>query len=170
MLHALSLGLSLYALWLLLSGHYVPLLLGLGAASVLAVVLIARRMNVIDHESHPIHLSWRSLLYLPWLLWEIAKANIDVALAIIRPAMPIKPALLQLRGSQKSALGQVIYANSITLTPGTVTVELKDGMFSVHALTPGAAEGLESGEMDRRVTAIEGFELADRRPDGGEAG
>lgn len=170
MLHALSLGLTLYVLWLLLSGHYVPLLLVLGLASVLAVVFIAWRMRVVDHEGHPIHLSWRIHLYWPWLIWEIIKANIDVARAIVSPALPIKPTLLHLKGSQKSELGRVIYANSITLTPGTVTIELEDGVFSVHALTTAAAQGLESGEMDRWVTSIEGPGDPARKTDDTEAG
>ncbi len=68
MLQALSLGAVLYGLWLLLSGHYQPLLLGLGVASTIVVVLIARRMDLIDRECHPVHLSWRLLLYIPALL------------------------------------------------------------------------------------------------------
>ncbi len=156
MLHALSLGLVLYGLWLLLSGHFEPLLLGLGVASVIVVVLIARRMDLIDHEGHPIHLSWRFILYMPWLGWEIVKANIDIARVIVRPKMAISPAVLRLKATQKSELGHVIYANSITPTPGTVTIGLEEGVLSVHALTREAAEGLKSGDMDRRVAAVEG--------------
>jgi multicomponent Na+:H+ antiporter subunit E len=156
LLQALSLGAVLYGLWLLLSGHYQPLLLGLGVASTIVVVLIARRMDLIDREGHPIHLSWRFLLYIPWLGWEIVKANIDIARVIVRPRMAIGPAVLRLKATQKSELGHVIYANSITLTPGTVTIGLEKGVLSVHALTRGAAEGLKSGDMDRRVTAVEG--------------
>ena len=156
MLQTLSLGAVLYGLWLLLSGHYQPLLLGLGVASTIVVVLIARRMDLIDREGHPIHLSWRFLLYLPWLGWEIVKANIDIARVIVRPKMVIGPTVLRLKGTQKSELGHVIYANSITLTPGTVTIGLEEGVLSVHALTREAAEGLISGDMDRRVTAVEG--------------
>ncbi len=156
MLQALSLGAVLYGLWLLLSGHYQPLLLGLGVASTIVVVLIARRMDLIDREGHPIHLSWRFLLYIPWLVWEIVKANIDIARVIVRPKMAIRPAVLRLKGTQKSELGHVIYANSITLTPGTVTIGLEEGVLSVHALTREAAEGLKSGDMDRRVAAVEG--------------
>ena len=156
MLQALSLGAALYGLWLLLSGHYQPLLLGLGVASTIVVVLIARRMDLIDREGHPIHLSWRFLLYIPWLLWEIVKANIDIARVIVRPKMAIGPSVLRLKGTQESELGHVIYANSITLTPGTVTIGLEEGVLSVHALTREAAEGLKSGDMDRRVTAVEG--------------
>ena len=158
MLHTLSLGLALYLLWMLLSGHTEPLLLWLGLASVTVTVLIANRMDVIDHEGHPIHLSLKGVTYWPWLLWEIAKANVDVARVILRRDMPIAPAMLDIEGSQKSELGHVIYGNSITLTPGTVTVDLEEGKLQVHALTRLAADGLLSGEMDRRVTLLEGLE------------
>ncbi len=156
MFHALSLGLTLYFLWVLLSGHFEPLLLGLGVASAAAVVFVAHRMEVIDSEGHPINLSWRAMFYWPWLAWEIVKANIDVARIIINPKMPIAPNMVELKGSQKTELGQAAYANSITLTPGTVTVGLRHGIFSVHALTTEAADELRKGEMDRRVTVLEG--------------
>ena len=157
MLHALSLGLFLSILWMLLSGHTDPLLLGLGAASVSVVVLISHRMDLIDHEGHPVHLTWRSIFYWPWLIWQIIKANVDVARIILKPKMPISPNVFHTKGSQKSDLGYVIYANSITLTPGTVSVALENGVLSVHALTAEAAADVEAGEMDRRVTAMEGL-------------
>ena len=147
----------LYLLWMLLSGHTEPLLLWLGLASVTVTVLIANRMDVIDREGHPIHLSLKGLVYWPWLLWEIAKANVDVARVILRRDMPIEPAVLNIEGSQKRELGHVIYGNSITLTPGTVTVDLEGGKLQVHALTRLAADGLLSGEMDRRVALLEGL-------------
>ncbi len=172
--HALSLGLVLFALWLLLSGIFEPLLLGLGVASSAIVVYVAHRMDVIDHEGHPIHLTWRALLYFPWLVWEIVKANIDGAPVIVRPAMPIEPRLLDIAAGQKDDLGRVIYANSITLTPGTVTIATAGSAFTVHALTRGAAEGLESGEMDRRVTAMvdapAGAAKTDSGPSAGKEG
>lgn len=155
--HAISLAGALGILWLLLSGHFgEPLLLGLGAVSVAGVVFVAHRMDVIDREGHPIQLSWRALLYWPWLMVEIVKANIDVARVLIRRRMPTDIAVINVRASQKSELGRVIYANSITLTPGTVTIALDDDVLTVHALTIGAAEGLNTGEMDRRVSAVEG--------------
>ena len=172
MLHALSMGLVLFVLWLLLSGIFEPLLLGLGVASCIVVVYIAHRMDVIDHEGHPIHLTWRTLLYFPWLAWEIVKANIDVALAIVRPIMAIEPRLLDIEAGQKDDLGRVIYANSITLTPGTVTIATEGSAFTVHALTRSAAEGLESGDMDRRVSAMvdteEGTAIAGPGPSTGK--
>ena len=155
MLHALSLGLVLYGLWLLLSGYFQALLLSLGAVSVIAVVWIAHRMDVIDHEGHPIHLTVRAILYWPWLLVEIVKSNIDVAKVIIRRKMPISPSVIEVKATQETELGQVIFANSITLTPGTVAIAVDLDIISVHALTREAADGLQSGDMDRRVTAME---------------
>jgi multicomponent Na+:H+ antiporter subunit E len=154
-LHAVSLAFALAILWLLLSGHFVdPLLLGLGFASVILVVVIVHRMEVLDHEAQPIHLSAGLPLYWGWLIKEIVLANIDVAKAILGFG-PVVPAVFKVAASQKTEIGRVIYANSITLTPGTITIAVDDEQLTIHALTPGAVEGLESGEMDRRVCGIE---------------
>ena len=173
MLHALSLGLVLFCLWLLLSGFFVTLLLSLGVVSVALVVWIAHRMDVIDHEGHPIHLTLRALFYWPWLIREIVKANIDVARVIVRRRMPINPSVIKVKATQETELGQVIYANSITLTPGTVTIDIDKDIMIVHALTRNAAEDLESGDMDRRVTALESHppaeEIQPAPPPGGRS-
>jgi multicomponent Na+:H+ antiporter subunit E len=154
--HVVSLAGILYVLWLLLSGYFhEPLLLGLGVLSVCVVVFIAHRMNVVDHEGHPIHLSHRAIVYLPWLLWEIVKSNIAVSRVILSPRMPLSVSVMTTPGSQRSDLGLTIYANSITLTPGTVTLGIEEGVLSVHALTRDAAEGVASGDMNRRVAALE---------------
>jgi multicomponent Na+:H+ antiporter subunit E len=156
-LRTASLGVFLALLWLLLSGHFSePLLLALGAASVLLVVFIALRKEVTDPEGHPIHMILRLLVYWPWLVKEIVVANVDVAKAILRSPMAIDPTVFTVRGTQKSELARVIYANSITLTPGTVTVDLEEDLLTVHALTKAGLEGVESGQMNRRVTALEG--------------
>lgn len=154
MVHALSLGAVLFGTWLLLSGHYEPLLLGLGIASTALVVFITHRMDVIDREGHPVHLTWRAATYWSWLLVEIAKANVDVARRVVSPRRAISPTLLRVRSTQRSDLGRVIFANSITLTPGTVSVEVRAGEILVHALSRTAADGLARGEMDRRATAM----------------
>jgi len=146
----------LYVLWLLLSGHYEPLLLVLGAISCVFVAWIAYRMDVADREGHPIHLTWRSLVYWPWLFWEIVKANVEVARLILSPHLAISPTVIKVKASQPDELGHVIYANSITLTPGTVSIDVRDATIEVHAITREMAEGLETGEMDRRVTQMEG--------------
>lgn len=154
--HAISLGLILFALWLLLSGFFKPLLLGLGLVSCAFVVRIALRMDVVDREWYPIHLLFtRVFFYWPWLLKEIAKANIDVTRRILDPRLPISPTLVRVKASQRSDIGRVTYANSITLTPGTVAIDLQRDEIVVHALTREAAAALEGDEMDRRVRVLE---------------
>lgn len=113
-------------------------------------------MDVADHEGHPIHLTWRAGTYWPWLFVEIIKSNIDVARLILDPKLPISPTVIKVKATQVDDLGHVIYANSITLTPGTVTMDVRGGTLEVHAITQDIAEGLMSGEMDRRVTQMEG--------------
>lgn len=154
--HVISLGAALFATWLLLSGHFTGLLIGLGVASCLVVLVIARRMDVIDRESHPVHMTPRACGYWVWLVKEIVLANIDVAKRILAPGLPVKPHLIRVKATQHDELGKVIFANSITLTPGTVTVDIDGDEFVVHALSQEAADDLATGEMDRRVTALEG--------------
>ena len=156
MLHTVSFTLVLFGAWLLLSFFLEPLLLGFGVISCLIVIVIARRMDVIDHEGHPVHLGWRVITYWVWLAWEIAKSSVDVSRRIIDPKLPIDPVLVHVKTSQRSDLGQVIYANSITLTPGTVSVQVADGDILVHSIASEMAEDLEAGAMDRRVTGMEG--------------
>jgi multicomponent Na+:H+ antiporter subunit E len=152
----LSAAVVLYAFWLLLSGHFSAFLLLAGAGCAVAVVIVARRMDVVDHEGHPIHLGLRALLsYWPWLLKEIVKSGWDVSRRILDPRLPVSPALARFRPSQATALGLVIHANSITLTPGTISVEVTAGEFLVHALTQEGATGLAGSEMDRRVAELE---------------
>jgi multicomponent Na+:H+ antiporter subunit E len=147
----------------LLSGHYVPLMLALGILATLIVVAIAVRMEISNREGQPIHLLAMILSYWPWLLWEIVKANFVVAHCILTPSLPVKPTslpvkptLIKVKASQKSRLGKVIYANSITLTPGTVSIGIKGDEIEVHALTRTAAQDLKRGHMDRRVTKFVG--------------
>jgi multicomponent Na+:H+ antiporter subunit E len=113
-------------------------------------------MNVVDREGAPVELPLRALGYLPWLLWEIMKANLHVAGRILRPRMSISPSLVKVRCTQTHDIGRVIYANSITLTPGTVSVDTHGNEITVHALTAEAAQDLLEGSMDRRVTRMEG--------------
>ena len=148
---------SLSALWFLLSGYFTPLILILGALSITVVIWLAYRMDVIDHASHPTHMAPKRTLYYLWLMWEIVKANVDVTLAILRGPNKLQPRVFKLKAAQSSDVGLVTYANSITLTPGTVTIFVDGREFTVHSLTPVAKEGLETGEMDKRVSALEGY-------------
>ncbi|MGH8677339.1 MAG: Na+/H+ antiporter subunit E [Burkholderiales bacterium] len=146
----------LFAFWLLLSGYFTAFLLTAGIACAFGVAMFARRMDVVDHEGHPVHLALRALLsYWPWLVKEIVKSAWDVSKLIVHPRLPISPTLITVKATQKTDLGRTVFANSITLTPGTISVDVSRGEILVHALTRAAAEALAAGEMDRRVTDFE---------------
>jgi len=154
--HALGLAVALVALWLLLSGHYEPLILAFGAASVGLVLWIAARMAILDGEAAPVHLVPQALTYWPWLLKEIVVANVQVARIVLSPRPPIGPTLIRAPMAQRSELGRVVYANSITLTPGTVSVDMDGNDVIVHALTRAGADGVLEGTMNRKAAAMEG--------------
>lgn len=156
MTHVVGLGAVLFALWLGLSGHYEPLFFAFGLAATALCVWIAQRMDVADHEGVPLRLGLRTPLYWPWLAWQIAKSNVDVARRILDPRLPISPTTIRLRAAQRTPLSRVVYANSITLTPGTVSMSIDGDEILVHALTEENARALEAGEMGRRVSAFEG--------------
>jgi len=138
--------------WILLSGHLEPLLLGFGMASVALTVFLSRRMNVIDHESYPLHLSSKLPGFYVYIFREIVKSNIDVVKRVVGwRGASISPQLVEIPQSQKTDLGAVIYANSITLTPGTVTIKLSKDNLTVHALSKEAADELAAGVMSKEI-------------------
>lgn len=154
--YALSWGVLCFALWLLLSGHYTGLLLAFGGLSCVLAVLLALRMGLAAEESMQFYMLWRLPAYWLWLLVEIAKANWQVTRCILAPRRyPISPVMFTVRVGQRSELARVLYANSITLTPGTVAVRLHGEQLHVHALTREAADDILSGTMDRRVCRLE---------------
>ena len=113
-------------------------------------------MDVVDHESHPIHIApWSFIAYWSWLLKEIFLSNIQVSKIILNPKLMISPRVIKVQASQKTELGRVIYANSITLTPGTVTLDISDDTLMVHSLMESSAESLKTGEMDNRIGQME---------------
>lgn len=147
---------ALVAFWLLLSGHFTVFLVLAGIGSSAAVVWVALRMEVADREGVPIDY-WRIVfLYWPWLAWEIVKAAWDVTRIILHPRLPISPTLVRFQPSQRGVVGLVTHANSITLTPGTITVEASATEFLVHGLTKASAEASVGSEMDRRLARLEG--------------
>lgn len=154
MRHLVGMSLFLAGLWLLLSGYLIGWLLALGVASIALSVYIVHRMEVIDHEAFPIHLGLGALVYYPWLFKEIIVSNFVVAKAIIVGPKGIQPEMLVVEASQDSEVGYVTYANSITLTPGTITTGLDDNKMTVHALLTSTADGLRTGEMDQRVSRM----------------
>jgi multicomponent Na+:H+ antiporter subunit E len=155
---AVALFLILLGVWLLNSGHYTPLITTFGLLSCLLVVYLSWRMDIVDDEAIPIRLLPRTVLYVPWLFKEVFLANVDVAKRILTPGRPdISPRLVEAGATQKSDLGRVLYANSITLTPGTVSIRVHGPYITVHAIADEVADGLLEGEMDRRVTSFEGL-------------
>ena len=154
MTRTLGLAAALTVFWVLLSGYWLPLIIAFGVASIVLCVVIAWRLDVCDHEGYPIHLTLRGITYFPWLLKEIVVSNIAVAKAILTGN--INPQVLQVRASQSDALGRTVYANSITLTPGTVSISVDDDIITVHALMDETADGLRGGEMNARVCNLIG--------------
>ena len=152
----MKLALVLIGVWVLLSGIIEPLLLCLGVASGLAVAWLKARADRRDRD--PVYFALRVGRipgYLLWLSWEIVKSNVDVSRRILSPSLPIAPAVRWLPASQRSELTRVIYADSITLTPGTLSIDLEDGAVEVHALNEGFLDELERGEMDSRVCRLD---------------
>ena len=143
-----------FVIWLLLSGHYDPLLLTLGVLSCITCLYVTWKAKFIDEEGLPLHLLIRLPIYTVWLFKEIIKANIDTAKIII--VNNPDPQNFRVKSSQKTEAGKVTYANSITLTPGTVTTVLDGDILEVHALSSDMADDVKSGAMDKKVSWLEG--------------
>jgi multicomponent Na+:H+ antiporter subunit E len=155
MLRAVVLFVILLLLWLLLSGIFQPLLLGLGVASCALVVWIALRKDLLDAEGLPMHLNLlRTLRYAIWLGWQILLTTLDVTRRIWHPALPISAGVRHVP-AELGDVARVIYANSITLTPGTLSIDVEEDRILVHSLTEEGLADLEAGEMYRRVKALE---------------
>lgn len=155
MFQAVSTVVVLFLFWLLLSGFFTAFLLTAGAASALAVVLFVRRMNLLPSGSMPMRDVPRVLLYAIWLMKEIVRSAWGVSKIILHPALPISPTLVEFVPTQRSTLGLVMHANSITLTPATITIDAQPGRFCVHGLTRDSANGVVDSEMDARISACE---------------
>lgn len=158
MIYGVSLSLVLALLWWVLSGYDKIVLLSFGAASVVITMFLVARMRIIDRETAPFLRLGTLIPYYTWLGGEIAKANVGVVKAALKPEIDITPRLVRVPVDAESDLARCVVANSITLTPGTVTVEIEDDAFLVHAI-------------DASFTAPEGFAemnaKAARATDGG---
>lgn len=162
-MRTLVLAIALAAFWLALSGHYTPFLMSVGALCVILVVMIAQRMNIVDEEGQPVELIIAAPTYWLWLFVEIAKSAWSVTWIILNPKLPISPTFTKVRASQKTAAGVATYANSITLTPGTITTGVAGNILHVHAIVKSGADDLEAGGMDRRVSRFEGNQSVARK-------
>ena len=146
--------LILFSLWLLMSGHYNVLIVSLGIISCAFCVYVAKRGKLIDEEGLPIFFIPRLLNYLIWLFKEILKSNLSTAKVIINGK--VEPETFTVKTSQVTDVAKVTYANSITLTPGTVTTKIQKGVFEVHALNSDFGNDVRTNEMDKKVTWLEG--------------
>ncbi len=149
--------LLLAGFWFGLSGYTDAIHLTFGAVSVTLVSLLSHK-HLTGGGAYATSLARavRTIIYLPWLFWQILVANIDVMLRIAG-VLPIQPCMIRFKADLDSDYGRVLLANSITLTPGTVTVEVgDDNVFVVHALTTGAAEAVLQGAMEAKVQGVEG--------------
>ncbi|HUU65162.1 MAG TPA: Na+/H+ antiporter subunit E [Dehalococcoidales bacterium] len=153
----------LFAFWLLLSGHYQARYIVIGALAAGLVTLLSNDLFYLalrygENAEPKMQLVllqlWRFLLYLPWLLSRIIMANIQVAYLVLHPKMPIDPGLLVFRTRMKKGIAQVTLANSITLTPGTITTSLENGRYIIHTLKRPLAGELEDATMQNKIARV----------------
>lgn len=142
------------ATWLLWSGHYAPLTIALGGLSCALVLLLAIRAGFFDKDVYALHLGGRLPRFWGWLLLEIVKGNVNVARIVLHRRLPISPTVVTIDASDLPEVVQSTLANAITLTPGTLTVDVDAGIIEVHCLTREAATDLGTGEMLRRTRGL----------------
>lgn len=150
---------SLTLFWLLLSGLWDnSLILGLGAASVALATWLAMRIERdYAFKDRGLSILMRQFTFWPWLFKELIWSNIDVLKCIWMPKRyPISPIIKQLKMQPESRIARTMYANSITLTPGTVAIEVRNNEVLVYSLLESAMDSLEAGEMGRRIHILEG--------------
>jgi len=147
-------SLFIAAVWLLLSGHYTALILSFGAVSSLIVVWFMWRMDRVDEDLGVPPMRPRVLYYLLWLMWQVVLSNIDLVRRIWDPNLPIRPTWQRLDTKVTSSLAKTLYANSITLTPGTLTTNVREDHFMVHSLSPDAIEDLRKGGMEEQIQRL----------------
>lgn len=152
MKYVTSLLVFLTLLWWVLSGYTKPLLVSLGAASIVFTAFMAFRMRVVDEETVPIHVSFKLLRLWGQLAWDIVKGNVMVAGIILGLNRDFHPRIVRGPVRQKSELGRVILANSITVSPGAVTLDIRENYVEAHAVNDKAAYDIEHGVLDRWVS------------------
>ena len=150
-------AITLFVYWLALSGHYEWWLVAFGAVLSVLVVVFCLRKGITDSEGFPVGLVPRGIVYWPWLLWQIVLSGLRVTRLILSPSLPISPTLVKVVAQQRTAVGLVTYANSITLTPGTISIEASERgrCIWVHAIERDGAEGFSDDPMNARVASFE---------------
>lgn len=151
MTYLLGLVMALTLVWFALSGQTSPQFLALAGVSVLLSLWVAARFRIIDRDGSPYHRAPQLVLYMGWLIIEIVKANASVIARVLGPKSRIDPAVVKVRTTARTDLGRALFANSITLTPGTVTVDVEGDELKVHALVRENASAESFEPMDRRA-------------------
>lgn len=149
-----ALAVLLAAAWLLWSGLYKPLLLALGLISCVLVLVIAQRMRLFDTDILELRFLARLVRFWGWLGREVVRSSLEVTRAVLNPKLPISPSVAEFDTRCEHPVDQALLGNSITLTPGTLTLSIEGRRFVVHALTEGGARDVMAGEMDRRVSEL----------------
>ncbi len=148
---------ALFAFYVALSGQiHNGFLMVAGLVASAATAGLAVRLGICDGEGFPYERFFAALLYLPWLFKEIVTSNIAVAQLVWSKELDIRPSVRNHAHKFHSGFGLVSFANSITLTPGTVSIEAEDQRVVVHALDRPFQDDLESGTMLDRVVRLEG--------------
>lgn len=140
--------------WVLWSGFFTPLLLALGAFSCALVVYFAYRMHLFETDIFTISLSQRLVRFWVWLTSEVIRSSLEVSRLVLSPKLPISPTMAEFSTACNHPVDRAILGNSITLTPGTLTLNIDGGQVLVHSLTEQGARDILAGDMDRRVAAL----------------
>jgi multicomponent Na+:H+ antiporter subunit E len=147
---------SLMALWLLLSEHFDLFHVSLGVLSVGIVLLINAQLTFVQFFPDDVS-EWEQMKldrvprFALWLVWEIINASLQVAAIVLHPKMPVRPVLIRFRAHLPSVGAKVLLGNTITLTPGTLTLAIEGDEFLIHAIQQQSASSLIDGTMPRWV-------------------
>lgn len=159
-LRAVMLFLALFGFWQALSGHTEPLFLTMGLVSAAALTPVSLHLlhTVLGRVEEAPPVNPVALVgYLLWLLTRIPPAGVSVALTVLHPTRTARPGLVRFRTGLRSPAARTLLANSITLVPGTMTVNVEDDRFTVHAFTPSAMQDLADASTQRRIARIFGY-------------
>ncbi len=122
-----------FVFWILLNNSFDPLLLGIGAGlSLILTLIFCSRCDIFSELKLTPQAFIFTIIYLFVFLFELIKSNLDVARRVITPSLPINPGIVEVKTKLKSRMGRMILANSITLTPGTLTIDIQDDTLYIH--------------------------------------
>lgn len=159
MRYAFILTLAMVAAWLTLSGYFIPMILTFGAISIAIVVWMCRRMGILDGETVPYLSLLPTTSYFVWLFVEIVKANMQVVKAVLSPDLEVSPTLVKIPLNTDIDIAETMFANSITLTPGTVSVDMEPDHILVHALLEEMSAPEDFTEMEKRSAWAVGHKI-----------